>query len=55
MMNSDIGYIILNKEKKIQTMTASCIKIFDYEVNKLKRLMHSGLSIKKVAPEIFSN
>lgn len=31
MMNSDVGYILINKDKKISCLSASCMKVFDQD------------------------
>ena len=53
-MNSDAGYILLNKEKRIVTLSAACMKIFDYDQSKLRKFATSGQEITKFAPDLFS-
>lgn len=54
-MNSDVGFLLINRDKKISGISASCMKIFDYDLSKLKKLAHSGYEISKFAPELFNS
>ena len=38
LMNSNIAYIILDKDKKIQGISASCMAILNIDINKMRKL-----------------
>lgn len=42
----------MNKDKKIQGISSSCIKLMSLDLNMMKRLFTAGYDISKLAPEI---
>lgn len=52
IINTNIGFIIFNKEKKIAGISSSCIKLMGLDVNKIRRLNNSGYDIIKLAPDL---
>ena len=51
-MSSNIGYVLINKEKKIQGISSSCLKLMGVDVNRVKRMNSAGYDINKLAPDI---
>lgn len=53
--NSNIGFVLLNKEKKIQGISSSCIKLMGgLDLNMMRKIYVAGYDISKMAPEIES-
>lgn len=52
LMNSNIGFVLVNKDKKIQGISSSCIKLMSLDLNTMKRIFTAGYDISKMAPEI---
>ena len=38
VISSDIAYILINKDKKIQGISSSCMKMMNLDIQKAKRL-----------------
>src|SRR3569833_4653780 len=53
MISSNIAYILLNKEKKIQGISSSCMKMMNFDDYKMRRLTQNGIDINKLAPQLF--
>lgn len=45
-ISSDIAYVLINKEKKLQGISSSCMPLMNIDINKMKRLSISGLNIR---------
>lgn len=52
-MTSSTAYILLNKEKKLQGVSSSCIQLMNIDTYQLKRLSASGIDINILAPDLF--
>lgn len=55
IVSSNIGYILINREKKIQGISSSCMKMMNLDIQKMKRMSLSGIDINKLAPNLFDN
>lgn len=55
IMSSNIAYVLLNKEKRIQGISSSCMKIMNLDIQKMRRLASSGIDINKLAPALFAH
>ena len=53
LVNSNIGYILLNKDKKLHGISSSCIKMLNLDLQKIRRLHYTGINIEKLAPGLF--
>jgi len=54
-MSSDVGFFLLNKDKRIQGITSSCMKMMNLDLLKLRRLSQNGIGIKKLAPSLLDD
>ena len=55
IISSNIAYILINKDKKIQGISSSCMKMMNLDIQKMKRLSMSGIDVSKLAPNLFDN
>ena len=54
-MSANIGFVLINKEKKIQGISSGCMKVLNLDIQKMRRLNQSGIDISKLAPGIFDD
>ncbi len=51
--NSNIGFVLINKDKKIQGISSSCIKLMGgMDLNMIRKIYAAGYDISKLAPEL---
>jgi PAS domain S-box-containing protein len=55
LISTHIAYVLINKEKRIQGISSSCMKLMNLDAQKMRRLASSGIDIKKLAPNLFDN
>jgi PAS domain S-box-containing protein len=55
LISTHIAYVLINKEKRIQGISSSCMKLMNLDAQKMRRLASSGIDIKKMAPNLFDN
>lgn len=51
-MNSNIGFILFNKEKKIQGISSSCTKLMGLDVTLVKKMISANYDISKLSPDL---
>lgn len=52
MMNANIGFILFNKEKKIQGISSSCIKMMGLDVQMMRRMIATNYDLAKLSPDL---
>ena len=55
LMTSSLAYILLNKEKKVQGISASSMSLMNLDIHSVKKLSLSGLEINVLAPDLFDS
>jgi PAS domain S-box-containing protein len=55
LITSDIAYILINKDKKLQGLSSSCMPIMNLDISKMRKLSLSGINITKLAPKLFKD
>lgn len=55
LMATNIGFVLLNKEKKIQGISSSCIRLLNMDLNRMRRLTTHGYDLNKLAPSLLSH
>ena len=53
LMSSNIGFILLNKDKKIQGISSSCMRLLNLDISRMRRLTNNGYDLPKLAPGLF--
>jgi len=38
IMSANIGFVLINKEKKIQGISSGCMKVLNLDIQKMRRL-----------------
>ena len=54
LMSSNIGFLLIDKDKKIQAISSSCITMLYMDNSRLKKINSSGITIDSFASDIFS-
>ena len=52
-MSANLGFVLINKEKKIQGISSGCMKVLNIDIQKMRRLTSNGIDISKLAPGLF--
>lgn len=52
MMNANIGYIIFNKEKKINGISSSCMKMMGLDVTLVRRMLAVNYDLTRLSPDL---
>ena len=55
LMSSNIGFVLLNKDKKIQGISSSCMRLMNLDLTRMRRLTGNGYDLNKLAPSLFSS
>jgi len=55
IMSANIGYVLVNKEMKIQAISSGCMKVINLDIQKIRRLNQQGIDINKLAPGLFED
>ena len=55
MMSANIGFILINKDKKFQGLSSSCIKMLNLDLVRMRRMTLAGFDVNKVAPGLLDN
>lgn len=54
LMSTNIGFVLLNKEKKIQGISSSCMRLLNLDITRMRRLTSNGYDLNKLAPSLFN-
>ena len=55
IMSANIGYVLINKEQKIQAISSGCMKVINLDIQKMRRLNQQGIDINRLAPGLFED
>jgi hypothetical protein len=55
LMSSNIGFLLVDKDRKIQAISSSCISMLYLDLIRLKRLNSNGATLDDYSPEIYQN
>ena len=54
-MTSNIAYVLLNKDQKIQGISSSCMPMMNLDLAKMRKLLMYGIDMNHLAPNLFNN
>lgn len=52
LITTDIAYILINKDKKLQGLSSSCMPIMNLDISRMRKLSQSNINITKLAPKL---
>jgi hypothetical protein len=52
LMNANIGFIILTKDKKIQGISSSCYKMMGLDLNMVRRMAAANYDLNRLSPDL---
>ncbi len=55
LMSSNIGFLLIDRDRKIQAISSSCITMLYLDNNRMKKLRQTSVTIDNFSPEIFEN
>lgn len=45
----------MNKDRKIQGISSSCIRMINMDIQKVKKMVNMGVDMTKLTPDLFDN